>query len=699
MDEYQKTEEFDMDNDFVDLDQFIENESFYRKPKRKFVQSNNDVLFDNSDSNNDDEDEIFFRKNIKKKSRRIGGLTDTLVRHMNPVNFASSYKDDLRENNVGGFEKYTKGIGMKLLQKMGYSGGGLGKNEQGIVAPIEAKLRPKLEGLGYNDHKRETEVLWKERGRVRVRADKVHQDIVVPAGKDSYDMPMQELQYNVGLVSDLMKLDVENVERKLMLEKQTVVSLQEEKGRLQKESADQKKEIDSMEEIIQVLDSIEEENVSGKLTSESVAESFRDLQRRFPEEYKLGNLSCIACSFAVPLLTRVFQGWEPLQNPWHGMDVIALWKGLLQGDGEDHDMSEDATAPYSQLVAEVVFPAVRIAGLNSWQARDPEPMLRFIELWEELLTPFVLQSLLDMIVMPKLSEAVNSWEPCRETIPIHVWMHPWLPLLSRKLETLHQAILVKFENALCDWHPSDMSAYTILSPWKTVFDSASWEKLIVRSILPKLKDVMQEFRVNPANQKLEQFNWVMTWASAIPIRYIVSLLENHFFGKWQQALHHWLCTSKDYKEIEQWYLGWKQLIPADVLATERVRRQLWLGLKMIYQSLGSEEVHPGVEENISPSRVPKQRQYAAQQHVTAFADSLPKNLKEVIEVYAQQQGLHFKPKPGRTHDDHQVYSFGIVSIIVDSFNQKIFARVQEKWSLVTLGQLVQMQNISTSRRR
>ncbi|XAR54279.1 hypothetical protein NMG60_11029338 [Bertholletia excelsa] len=728
-------------------------------------QKENEESGDRSQRDDDDDDDFLptaFGRKIKE------GAQQRREREKEKSKLAKSSKSAKREpesGDVGAFEKYTKGIGMKLLEKMGYKGGGLGKNEQGILAPIEAKLRPKNMGMGFNDFKeaksmpalqeseeklpvkpqpvsRPKEKLWSKQSRSKKKDYLTAEELLARKQEQGLevvqkvfdmrgpqvrvltnlenlnaeekarenDIPMPELQHNVRLVVDLAELDIQRIDQDLRNERETVVALHNEKEKLQSEATDQKKQLDDMEEIISLLDQIGEENSLGKLTLDSLARLFGDLQRRYADYYKLCNLSWIACSIALPLFIRVFQGWDPLQNTSHGLDVISSWKSLLQG--EDSFGFSDAASPYTQLFMEVVFPAVRISGTNTWQARDPEPMLRFLESWEKLLPPSVLQNILDNIIMPKLSAAVDSWDPRRETIAIHAWMHPWLPLLGQKLEIFYPTIRNRLEGVLHAWHPSDMSAYHILSPWKTVFDPASWEQLMVRFILPKLLAVMHEFQVNPANQKLDQFYWIQTWATAMPINHMIHLMDV-FFDKWQQVLYHWLRANPNFEEVTQWYLGWKELFPPELLANEHIRYRLNLGLDMMNQAVeGMEVVQPGLRENISYLRVLEQRKFEAQQKAAAQASAimggaipmegmgggLEMSLREVIEVHAQQHGLLFKPKPGRMQDGHQIYGFGSVSIIIDSLNQKVFAQSEDRWSLVSLEQLLEMQSSVLKRR-
>ncbi|KAK9139171.1 hypothetical protein Scep_008852 [Stephania cephalantha] len=692
-----------------------------------------------------------------------------------------SRKREVDAGDVGEFEKHTKGIGLKLLEKMGYKGGGLGKNEQGIVAPIEARLRPKNMGMGYNDYKesksaapgtedrnasavananalqgvadasvgRPKEKLWSKRNRGKkndyvtaeqLLAMKQEQEVEVvqkvvdmrgpqvriltnldnlnaeEKAKEN-DIPMPELQHNVRLILDLAEHDIQKLDRDLRNEREAVASLLEEKERFQKEAMRQKKQLESMEYIAGVLEKINQENSAGTLTVESLAEAFTNLQVKYRDDYKLCNLSTIACSLVLPLLIRVFQGWDPLKNPSHGLGIMSLWKRLLLGD-DPVDFSE-AASPYTQLVMEVVFPAVRISGTNTWNPRDPEPMLRFLESWEVLLPSSTLQTILDGIVMPKLSYAVESWEPVRETISIHVWVHPWLPMLGPKLESIYQTIQSKLGNALRDWHPSDASAYTILSPWRTVFGPASWEQLIVRYIVPKLRNVLQEFEVYPGNQQqLDSFHWVMAWASAVPSYHMVHLLEAWFFPKWHQALYHWVCSKPDFKQVLVWYERWKELMK-ELLGEEGIKKQFDAGLDMFTKVLADVEVdEPGFKEQIAYFRITEQRKLEAQQRAAAAAqqqqqqqvlgslgragnvdETVVPSIKEIIEKHAQLYQLSFKPKPARMHDGHQVYGFGSVSICIDSLKEKVYAQSESGWLPVSLEQLLEMQRASGSRRR
>lgn len=53
-------------------------------------------------------------------------------------------------SSFGAFEVHTKGFGSKMMAKMGFVGGGLGKDGQGMSEPIEVNMRPKSLGLGVD---------------------------------------------------------------------------------------------------------------------------------------------------------------------------------------------------------------------------------------------------------------------------------------------------------------------------------------------------------------------------------------------------------------------------------------------------------------------------------------------------------------------------------------------------------------------
>ncbi|GJZ77623.1 septin and tuftelin-interacting protein 1 homolog 1 [Tanacetum coccineum] len=455
-----------------------------------------------------------------------------------PVKFVSSRKrkHETEENSDEGIFTSTEcadknvhqlkemGIGLKMMRKMGYKEGhGLGPNGQGIVNPIEVNMRPKFLGLGYKKYNKTANVT-----------------------------PLQE-------TSD------ENKALSQPSQKRT-----------------NGQGVDGLEVIVSALDQLNNDSHSGTLSLELLGDSFRHLKNRFPDEYKLCGLSTIAYSFALPLFSRLFKGWDPLIKPADHVDVISVWKDLLQGDEID--------SPYAKLFVEAVFRAAERSSANSWQATNPEPLLHFLDIWERLMPHAALQKILDQIVMPKLLAAVKSWDPRTDTIPMHIWVHPWLPLVDQKHTTLYHTVQTKLESVLNEWHPSDESAYDVLSPWKPVFDPESWERIM----------------------KLDQFYWVCMWANLIPVHYMLQIMDV-FLNKWLAVLYKWLCSKPDLEEVRNWYLGWKNLIPTNLLSNKHIRGRLNMGLVMMNQAVqGLEVVPPGLREKVSDKKAREKKQSSSE---------------------------------------------------------------------------------------
>ncbi|CAG0916458.1 unnamed protein product [Notodromas monacha] len=92
----------------------------------------------------EDEEEVVVVSKKSKKPSQYAGLGSNELAGMR-----SSSSSSVSNSNIANWEKYTKGIGSKLLLQMGYQPGkGLGSSLQGIATPVEVHKRQGRGAIG-----------------------------------------------------------------------------------------------------------------------------------------------------------------------------------------------------------------------------------------------------------------------------------------------------------------------------------------------------------------------------------------------------------------------------------------------------------------------------------------------------------------------------------------------------------------------
>uniref|UniRef100_A0A0V0JBR7 GCF C-terminal domain-containing protein n=1 Tax=Schistocephalus solidus TaxID=70667 RepID=A0A0V0JBR7_SCHSO len=315
-----------------------------------------------------------------------------------------------------------------------------------------------------------------------------------------FEVPV--LSHNIDLVVQSTEDEIRRLDRAARFEEDRSAGLEHEIERLTDIIATDSAQLEVLDKALDLLASFESAlaearqvrpNADGDVDLRETYDSLTPdtcatwLSRIRRDCAKLPELPSLLAAVAKPLLDALLLKWNPLKDPKYGLSVIRDWRSSL----------EDPNA-FSILLATSWLPRLRRAISTDWDPHDAEGVLAVLEAWQSLLPDSLLQTqILDGLILPRLQAAVDAWNPLTDTIPIHAWLHPWLPWFggSGRLAPVHEVVRHKLAACLTNWHPSDASANAVLLPWRNVFSLTDMAIFLNRHIVPKLALVLQTFQV------------------------------------------------------------------------------------------------------------------------------------------------------------------------------------------------------------
>ncbi|KPI98720.1 Septin-interacting protein 1 [Papilio xuthus] len=368
--------------------------------------------------------------------------------------------------SVGAWEKHTKGIGAKLLLQMGYQPGkGLGKELQGISAPVEATVRKGRGAIGaYGPEKSTQKAKKEEEKRLKEKEDQekgtseknynwkkshkgryFYRDAadVIQEGKPTMhtigsselarvpviDMtgkqkrvlsgyhalaaaapryehePRRQLRHFAApQLTHNLQLVVDSCEQDIIQNARELQAAEDEIVVLERDLEECNIKLQEQDVVIDKVQTIThriEELNKPDLSLEKAYEVLEDLMESFPVEYEMFGLGTIGGTIVSPLISALLAQWEPLQCPDEPVPVFLKWKKLL---------TEPA---YNSLLWQHFMPRITSAA-EVWNPRRPEAMLAVFERWSAACPEWILQTCAGRSVVPRLLAAVRAWDPTGE---------------------------------------------------------------------------------------------------------------------------------------------------------------------------------------------------------------------------------------------------------------------------------------------
>ncbi|KAK9761265.1 hypothetical protein K7432_013958 [Basidiobolus ranarum] len=490
------------------------------------------------------------------------------------------------------FTKY--GFGWEMLQKMGYKAGeGLGLQKDGIVDPIEVKLRPGKIGIAYKGFREKTEQAKqrerkhgsgvdtdetstpepedRERGKKGVRREKrpsrpktkyksvqeimnrvdaafdgSTQKIIDMRGPEIRELVSAselkhgsvEIKDDIRLIIDLSRGELDHLAREKRIEEHRLRSFQMERKRFQTIVDEDNARISRLNEITAIAKECEKlmkaSMVDSSLTLDIYEDAFTRLKHEFKDEldtYPIDSLCVAVCS---PILKRLLGDWDPLEDPTFQLGFLRKWKKLFKVANPLNSDGYDSD--------------VDMGIAKSDEMKPYESML--YHLW-----------------LPRVRSAVvNDWNP-RDfdamVALLEIWTPPILPQFIYD-NVIDQLIIPKLMREIENWDPrkdTEMIHYW-LHPWLPLLGNRLGA--LYSTIRHKFIIILREWHPSEAGAHalLEPWKYVFNESD------FRTLLSKAILPKLKQTLRTEFVVNPRQQDLQplEWVLRWRDLILPEKLA-------------------------------------------------------------------------------------------------------------------------------------
>ncbi|KAF2733459.1 hypothetical protein EJ04DRAFT_513229 [Polyplosphaeria fusca] len=537
----------------------------------------------------------------------------------------------------------------RMMQKMGHKEGeGLGREGQGMTAPIDVVMREKNAGLGSAPEK-SRQAKEEERRQKKMRGEefsdseeesrKKHKKRQGKPSASSTPRPRKPRYQTID--------DIESTGLKLP---ETLVTLDMTGGKLLTNSLSQ------------------EDKLAGRIRAElgSFAEASHALQndrleldqRESELQFELQNLELhitkskdfraelqTLCEIGdlVELIDKLQDLNDEYSSRLNESIMVAAIKGHVESAEDLADLlvqlkrlptyqgqrSTRKTSPLGSLIHSSVLPKLQRM-ITSWDVEEPFEMAHLMSLASAVFPPFAEEQSKRLVAM-KIQTALKglSYRAFGKE-KVASWIVPWLDILppvvcTEILSTVKSNLrLLLSKQDLAKGPPASLEL------WRRHLDIDS---LLLSNTVPRIAQLLREtFVIDPSDQQMDEWLVAQKWAPLIGPRVFTELLSTVFMPKFLDTLRVWLSADPDYSEISGWYQFWEEQISSTGVDTSTV-----LAPALTYidrASDGNGQAPPDVEDFMAQPREANMEE-AAPGPTTADEPTF----RDIIEAWCAEEDL------------------------------------------------------------